>query len=161
MFYVFYTTTIPLLIPLLIFSYGWKKTRSLEKVNTFPNITENQYINQDLNMLGLNQDIPEYQIWDSLYFYILSKFSQLPTIDKSCHISSLFPWEHLNFLWHLPKITPLFLKKVLLTSTIIWNNDTRWRLLCQNNLYLVWKRLEVTRVPGAFEMLRKLQVSSP
>lgn len=137
-----------------------EKTMKPGKGKYFPQYHWESIINQDLNMLGLNQDMPEYQIWDSLYFYILSRFSQLPTIDKSCHITSLFHWEHLNFLWYLPQIIPLFLKKAILTSTVIWNNDTKWRLLCQNNFFLVWKRLEVTRVPGAFEILRKLQVSS-
>lgn len=132
----------------------------LEKVNNVPSVTKNQYINQDLNILGLNQDMPECQIGDSLYLYILSKFPQLPMIEISFYITSPFPWEHLSLLWYLPELTPLFLKTVPLTSTVIWNNDMRGSLLCQSNPCLVWKRLEVTKVPGAFEILRKLQVNS-
>lgn len=74
-------------------------------------------------------------------------------LTKKCNWSSLergsdicsFPSKDLNFVWYLPEVTPLFLMMLLLASTMIWNSDRSWRLLCQSNPSLLWRRLEMIR----------------
>lgn len=158
---VFYIQNNPRVGTIIIFILWMKNIWSPEKVNNSLSVIENRYIYQDLNILTLNQDMPECQIWDSLHILIYSIQISTTANDRGkllCNftLSLRTPGYSLR-----SARTHFFLKKVPLTSAVIWNNNMNWRWWCQSNSYLVWQRLKVTRVPEAFEILRKLQVNFP